>query len=164
MYWIAKYESALARVKHKRAYWFFPLEKISTMFHISTRFAGVGLRGLVKLGVMRVAYGQYGLHAPNNEFAAANRYYFEGMGEIQRREGEFELIEHQYKTVFKVAHALAAELTNGSTIKNVQGLCELIATYGENRVRTAIENIAITPPRSLKRRLAYIKALVLGRD
>ena len=46
MYLIAKYESALARTKHDRAYWFYPLEKIAKGYHISSRFAGLGLRGL----------------------------------------------------------------------------------------------------------------------
>ena len=80
MYWIAEYESALARSKHGRSYWFFPLEKISKMYHVSVQFAGTGLRGLVELGIMRVMHGQFGLRAPNNEFGAANRYYFEGLG------------------------------------------------------------------------------------
>ena len=64
MLFVSKYESALARVKHGRAYWFFPLEKISKMYRVSTDFAGMGLRGLVQLGIMRVAHGQYGLRAP----------------------------------------------------------------------------------------------------
>jgi len=114
MYWIAEYESALARAKHGRFYWFFPLEKISKMYHVSVQFAGTGLRGLVELGIMRVMHGQFGLQAPNNEFGAANRYYFEGLGEIQRRQWQCEDLESEYGEVFALA--------NGQTVKNVQGL------------------------------------------
>ena len=64
MYWIAEYESALARAKHGRSYWFFPLEKISKMYRVSVQFAGTGLRGLVELGIMRVMHGQFGLRRP----------------------------------------------------------------------------------------------------
>lgn len=162
MYWIAEYESALARVKHGRSYWFFPLEKISKMYSVSVQFAGTGLRGLVELGIMRVMHGQFGLRAPNNEFGAANRYYFEGLGEIQRREWQFEDLESEYGTIFEVAKTLAMALANGQTIKNVQGLCELIAAHGKTKVRRAIEQVASLPARSLKRRLAYVSAILSG--
>ena len=39
-------------------------------------------------------------------------------------------------------------------------LCELIASHGETKVRRAMEQIASTPSRSLKRRLAYVVAIV----
>jgi hypothetical protein len=159
MYWIAKYESALARTKHKRDYWFFPLERISATYHISAQFAGMGLRGLVDLGIMRVTHGQYGLRAPNNEFGAANRYHFEGLGEVQRRQRAFAELEDKYATIFDLAKSLAAVLANGQTVKNVEGLCELITTHGEAKVRQAIGQVAALPPRSLRRRLAYIAAL-----
>jgi hypothetical protein len=163
MYWIAEYESALARVKHGRSYWFFPLEKISKMYHASTQFAAMGLRGLVELGIMRVMHGQYGLRAPNDEFGAANRYYFEGLGEPLRRQWQFEGLEREYKEVFEVAKTMAVVLTNGQTVKNVEGLCELITAHGEAKVQRAIEQIASLPTRSLKRRLAYVSAIVSGR-
>ena len=160
MYWIAEYESALARVKHGRAYWFFPLDKISAMYHVSARFAGMGLGSLVELGIMRVAHGQRGQWAPNHEFGAANRYYFEGLGGIVRRQWQFENLEQQYARQFDLARALAGELTNGQTVKNVQGLCELLAAHGETPVRQAIEQVATLSRRSLKRRLAYVRAIV----
>lgn len=160
MYWIAQYESALARAKHGRPYWFFPLGKISAMYHVSTRFAGVGLRGLIELGIMRVAHGQYGLQAAHDEFGAANRYYFEGFGEILRRQWQFENLESGYAKELALAKTLAAKLTNGQTVKNVQGLCELIANHGEALVRRVVQQVATMPTRSLKRRLAYVRAVV----
>ena len=138
------------------------LEKISKVYYVSVQFAGSGLRGLVGLGIMRVMHGQFGISAPNNEFGAANRYYFEGLGEIQRRQWQFEDLESEYGKIFEVAKTLAVALTNGQTIKNVQGLCELINTHGKTKVRKAIEQIASLPARSLKRRLAYVSALVSG--
>ena len=162
MFWIAKYEASLAQVKHHRSYWFFPQDKISKMYHVSTPFAGMGLRGLVELGIMRVTPGQYRLTAPHDEFGPANRYYFEGVREVARRREQFKIVQGQYEAVFKIAHDLAAELINGSTIKNVQGLCKLMVEYGEKRVRQAVSQIADTPPRSLKRRIEYVRAVVGG--
>ena len=162
LYWIAQYESALARVKHARPYWFFPLERISQMYHVSVQFAGTGLRGLVELGIMRVTHGQFGLKAPNHEFGAANRYYFEGFGEIQRRQWQLENLQGEYQKELPLAKALATQLTNGPTVKNVQGLCELLAAHGEAPVRRALDQVIQQPTRSLKRRLAYVRALVLG--
>ncbi len=160
LYWIAEYESALARGKHGRAYWFFPLERLSAMYHVSTRFAGMGLGGLVELGILRVTHGQRRAKAPNDEFGAANRYYFQGLGEIVRRKWQFESLEQQFASQFDVARALAGELTNGQTVKNVQGLCELLVSHGETPVRQAIEQVATFSRRSLKRRLAYVCAIV----
>lgn len=160
LYWIAEYESALARVKYGRAYWFFPLDRLSAMYHVSACFAGMGLGGLVELGILRVAYGQRGPRAPNDEFGAANRYYFEGLGEIVRRQWQFEHLEQQYAGQFEVARALGGELTNGPTVKNVQGLCELLAAHGEALVRQAVAQVARLSRRSLKRRLAYVRAIV----
>ncbi len=162
MYLIASYESALARVKQNRSYWFFPLEKISATYHVSTRFAAVGLRGLVELGVMRIMHGQYGLRAPNNEFGAANRYYFEGTGEILRRRWQFGELRNGYERQFEPALKLAKGLTNGCTSKNVQGLCALIASYGEPAVQKVIDHVTALPARSLRRRLAYVAALLNG--
>ncbi len=162
MYWIAKYEAALARVKHGRSYWFFPLENISKMYHVSPQFSGTGLRGLVELGIMRVMHGQYGLRAANNEFGAANRYYFEGLGEPARRQRHFEDLQNEHGEVFELAKTLAVTLANGQTVKNTQGLCDLIAEYGDAKVRQAIGQIASLPARSLKRRLAYVSAIVSG--
>jgi hypothetical protein len=162
MYWIAQYESALARIKHARPYWFFPLEKISQMYHVSVQFAGTGLRGLVELGIMRVTHGQFGLKATNHEFGAANRYYFEGFGKILQRQRQLEDLQGEYAEELPLAKALATQLTNGQTVKNVQGLCELLAVYGESPVRQAFDRIMPQPPRSLKRRLAYVRALVSG--
>jgi hypothetical protein len=163
MYWIAEYESALARVKHGRSYWFFPLEKISAMYHVSAQFAGTGLRALVELGIMRVMHGQYGLRAPNDEFGAANRYYFEGLGEPLRRQRQLEELELEYGCVFEVAKALAVALANGQTGQNVRGLCELITAHGEAKTRRAIGQVASLPTRSLRRRLAYVAAIVLSK-
>lgn len=160
MYWIAEYESALARVKHGRSYWFFPLDRTSRMYHVSPQFAGTGLRGLVALGIMRVMHGQYGRSAANDEFGAANRYYFEGIEEPLRRERQFEELESEYREVFDLAKTLAVTLTNGQTVKNVQGLCELIAAHGKAKVRQAIRQVASLPTRSLKRRLSYVVAIV----
>jgi hypothetical protein len=107
-------------------------------------------------------HGQYGLRAHNNEFGAANRYYFEGLGEPVRRQWQFEDLESEYGKVFEVAKASAVSLANGQTVKNVQGLCELISVHGEPKVRRAMEQIASLSPRSLKRRLAYVSAIVSG--
>lgn len=159
MFWIARYESALAWVKHGRAYWFFPLEELSRVFHVSVQFAGAGLRGLVELGVLRVVYGQFGLRAPNDEFGAANRYYFEGLEGSIRRQREFQGLQEEYGKVFKTS---AVALANGQTVKNVRGLCELIRAYGKAKVRRAIEEVAALPARSLMRRLAYVSALLSG--
>jgi hypothetical protein len=164
MYWIAKYESALAGVKHGRPYWFFPLDKIAGMFHVSSQFAGMGLRGLVTLGILRVMHGQYQRRAPNDEFGAANRYYFEGLGGPPRRELQLEELENKYPVMHSLAKNLAMTLTNGQTVKNVQGLCELLATHGEAKVRRALEQVASQPTRSLKRRLAYVRTIVTDHD
>jgi hypothetical protein len=101
-------KSALARAKHGRSYLFFPLEKIAKMYHVSGQFAGAGLRGLVELGIMRVMQGQFGRQAPNNEFDAANRYYFEGLGAIQLRQWQFEDLKIEYGTGFEPATSLGS--------------------------------------------------------
>lgn len=160
MYWIAKYESKMASTKHQRDYWFFPLDRISAMYHVSPQFAGAGLRGLVELGIMRVMHGQWARQALNDEFGRANRYYFKGLSELWRRQREFARLESEYGKVFDVAKTLATSLTNGQTVKNVHGICELITTHGETKVRRAIKQIAALPTRSLKRRLAYVSAVV----
>lgn len=159
MYLIAKYESALARTKHERAYWFYPLEKIALAYHISSRFAGLGLRGLVELGAMRVTHGQFGITARANEFGRSNRYYFEGLSAVHRRRKEFDELRANYGSNFELALSLAAELANGATIKNVVGLCELLNNSSEHKVKMAVAKLQRLPRRSLKRRLSYIKAL-----
>ena len=162
LYWIALYESALARVKHQRPYWFFPLDRISTTYHISQRFASVGLRALVDLGIMRVVPGQRGRIASQNEFGAANRYYFEGLGEVVRRDLRLQDLQSQHPAEFDLARVWTQSLINGTTVKNVAGLCELAATYGAERVDAAIQQLSGMSPRNLKRRLAYVRWLVAG--
>jgi hypothetical protein len=156
---IAEYEAALARVKHARPYWFYPLEKIAETYHVSPRFASVGLRALVDLGVMHIVYGQRDRRAANDEFGAANRYYFRGLGEPLRRERLLKEIQFEHEAEFELAFGLAAVLTNGRTVKNVKGLCELIARHGEAEVRSAIEQVAAYPKRSLRRRLEYVRGI-----
>ena len=158
MYLIARYESALARSKHGRSYWYYPLDRISATYHVSTRFAGVGLRALVELGAMHIAHGQYRIIAPNDEFGRANRYYFEGLSAVFQRQQEYGLLGEVNGPAFEVAKTLSAELANGATIKNVEGLCLLLATVGELEVRNVIQQISSLPKRSLKRRLAYVRA------
>ena len=160
MYLIAQYESALANRKHGRRYWFFPLDRISEMFHVSTRFASTGLGGLIDLGIIHVAYGQFGITPKANEFGRANRYYFEGFSAALRRDSELRLLSREFAREFDVALALAANLTNGTTVRNVTGICELITEHGERRVRTVFARLASLPPRSLKRRLPYVRSLL----
>jgi hypothetical protein len=162
MYWIAQYESALARAKHQRPYWFFPLDRISSTYHISQRFASVGLRALVDLGIMRVVPGQRGRIASQNEFGAANRYYFEGLGEVVRRNLRLQELQSQYPAEFDLARSWSQSLNNGATVKNVAGLCELAATCGAEQVDAVIQQLSSMSPRSLKRRLAYVRWLVTG--
>jgi len=161
LYWIALYESALARVKHQRPYWFFPLDRISTTYHISQRFASVGLRALVDLGIMRVVPGQRGRVASQNEFGAANRYFFEGLGEVVRRDLRLQELQSRHPAEFDLARVWTQSLINGTTVKNVAGLCELAATYGAERVDAAIHHCRACRP-NLKRRLAYVRWLVAG--
>jgi hypothetical protein len=160
MYWVAKYEAAIARVKHERSYWFYPLERISKTFHVSSRFAGAGLQALVDLGVMHVSYGRQDMTAPAGEFGRANRYYFDGFGAIARRKESFQELQDQYDEVFDVAHELSAELTNGRTFKNVQGLCELIVAAGEKTVQEVIGRLSGSQRRNPRRRLAYLRSVI----
>ncbi len=91
------------------------------------------------------------------EFGAANRYYFEGLGETVRRQWEFDKLEAEYGRTFGLAKTLATALTNGQTVNNVEGLCELIVRH---KVRRAVEQVASLSARSRKRRLAYVAAIV----
>jgi len=163
MYWIAQYESTMALRKHKRPYWFFPLEKISKMYHVSVPFAGIGLRGLVELGIMHVTHGQFRSQA-TNESGVANRYYFKGFDEIGRCQEQLDGLESEYdKELLSLAKTWAKQhLTNGQTYKNVEGLCKLLVAHGEEKVQQALDQIADLPTRSLKRRLGHLRALVSG--
>jgi hypothetical protein len=160
MYLVAAYESALARTKHGRAYWFYPLEKIAKSFHVSPRFAGSGLRSLVELGVMTVNYGQFGIQASQDEFGRANRYYFQGFGELARRKYALERLEIEYEVEFPQALEWSAALVNGATAKNTAGLCDLIRRCGCDKVAAIIECLRGLPRRSLKRRLGYVQAVL----
>ena len=160
MFFVAQYESALARIKHQRPYWFFPLERISATYHVSQRFASVGLRALVDLGIMRVVPGQYGRHSRQGEFGAANRYYFEGLGEPARRDLLLRELRLRYPKEFDAAFSFCHALHNGATAKNITGLSELISIHGTERVRTAVEQVSGTSPRSLRRRLGYVRWLL----
>lgn len=155
---ISAYEAAMARAKQGRAYWFYPLERIAATFHISTGFAGTGLRGLVELGVLRVAYGQFGMTPNADEFGRANRYYYEGLSEIDRRDEGLRRLAAEFEAEFPRALEWSAVLTNGATLKNVGGLCELIRQQGPTAVVTGIERLQRLPRRSLKRRLPYLAA------
>jgi len=163
MYLIAKYESALASRKHGRSYWFFPLERITETFHVSSQFASSGLRGLVELGIMHVSHGQFGITAPNGEFGAANRYYFDGYSAALQRADQLERLEIQYGKHFAIARELAPTLMNGQTVQNVTGICELILEHGEIHIRNVIGGVNQARPRSLKRRLPYVQRIAAGR-
>jgi hypothetical protein len=160
MYLIAEYESALARVKHGRLYWFYPMERLAQTFHISRRFASVGLQALVDLGVMRISYGRRDMTAPGGEFGRANRYYFDGLGILARREEQLQLLKARYGDVFEMACELSAELTNGATVKNVEGLCDLLAVHGEKAVRRGVGHLSKYRRSNPRRRLAYVQAIV----
>jgi hypothetical protein len=163
MYAISQYEADLARVKHHRDYWFFPLDRLSATFHVSAQFAHSGLQALVELGVMHVTPGQFQRDAPNDEFGRANRYFFQGMEGVERRQSQLKELRAKYGRSFRAALPLADALTNGRTAKNVRGLCELIKTHGCGDVRLAIQKIGELPSRSLKRRLAYVHWLLENR-
>ena len=135
MYLIAKYEAALARNKHDRSYWFYPLDQISKDYHISPQFAGTGLRGLVQQGIMSVNYGQYGIEPSDDEFGRSNRYYFHGFAATIRRQQELTMLRRQHPDEIDAAMDLALVLINGATVKNVSGICELVAQRGIQPVR-----------------------------
>jgi hypothetical protein len=160
MYFVSQFEAALAWRKHDRRYWFFPLERIATTFHVSTQFAAVGLRALVDLGVMRVRYGQYQPQAAGEDVARANRYYFVGLAELSHCSEGLEKLKAEYAAEHPLACRLAAELANGRTVKNVRGLCELIAHYGATAVHDAVAMVAKYQRRNPRRRLAYVSALL----
>jgi hypothetical protein len=163
MHVIAKYESDLARLKHQRPYWFFPLERISAVFGISPRFAHTGLQALIELGVLHVTPGQFGRTALNDEFGRANRYYFRGLAGIAQRRWQLREIRSEYADEFRPALRYADQLINGRTAKNVRGLCDLLSTHDGAQVQRAIRAVAELPSRSLKRRLAYVRWLLNNR-
>jgi len=160
MYMIAKYEAALAHNKHGRSYWFYPLDQIAREFHISPQFASSGLRGLVHLGIMSVNYGQYGIKPSEDEFGRSNRYYFHGFGATIRRQQELALLRRRYPDEIDAALDLALVLTNGTTVRNVSGICELVTRHGIQPVRRVLESLSRLPVRSLQRRLPYAEALL----
>ena len=162
LYWIAMYEADLARVKHHRAYWFFPLARLSQMYHLGQQFAANGLRALVDLGVLTVVPGQRGRVAPAGEFGPANRYYFHGLGAVTSRLQERHVLQSRHGKVFDVASELANKLINRRTVENVRGLCELIADHGDAAVRRAVEQVDSYGPRNLRRRLEYVRAIIAG--
>lgn len=163
MYFLSEYEASLARRKHDRAYWFFPLDRIAATFHMSTQFAAVGLRALVDLGVMRVRYGQYQAGPATNDVARANRFYFVGLAGLGRRTQELELVEAEYEAEFPVACKLAGELSNGLTVKNVRGLCQLLAAYGAPVVTHAVTALTQYQRCNPRRHLAYLEAVLRPR-
>jgi hypothetical protein len=163
MYVIAKYESDLARLKHQRPYWFFPLERISAAYHVSPRFAHSGLQALIEIGVLHVIPGQYGREAPNDEFGRANRYYFRGLAGIAQRRWQLRKLRGEYPDSFRPALRYAETLINGRTAKNVRGLCELLSDHDRRDVQAAIQRIGELPRRSLKRRLGYVRWLLSDR-
>tara|TARA_R110002072_G_scaffold243821_2_gene403059 strand:+ start:30978 stop:31937 length:960 start_codon:yes stop_codon:yes gene_type:complete len=163
MYLIAKYESALASRKQGRSYWFFPLERITETFHVSSQFASSGLRGLVELGMMHVCHGQFGITSPNGEFGAANRYYFDGCNAAIQRDDQLGRLEIEHGKQLAIARELAPTLMNGQTVQNVTGIFDLILEHGEIHVRNVIGGVSQTPPRSLKRRLPYVQKLASDR-
>ncbi|WP_339686482.1 helix-turn-helix domain-containing protein [Gimesia maris] len=162
MYMIAKYEAALALHKNGRDYWFYPLEKISRDYHVSPQFACAGLRALVQLGIMSVNYGQYGITPKENEFGRANRYYFHGFEATVRREQELKQLRKQFPNEIDQALKLAPVLINGATVKNVSGICDLLAQHGTLSVQQVFDSLKVLPVRSLKRRLPYAEALIRG--
>lgn len=160
MFVIAAYEAKLA--SGKRDYWFFPLERISELYHISERFAGSGLRALVRAGMLRVMHGQYKRASPENHFGKANRYYFRGIdGALLLQERQARLQE-SFPQQYELALKYSCELTNGPSAKNLAELCQLIASAGPERVGAAIRAIARFPKTSLRRRAAYLRWLVEG--
>lgn len=163
MYWIAAYESALAGAKHGRPYWFYPVERISQTFHVSAPFAGSGLQALVDLGMMRVAYGRRDVAAVSGEFGRANRYYFEGFEGWHRRQAQLEDLKRRYQDVFRPACELAGELHNGTTAKNVEGLCQWIGSVGEGPVREAVGRLAGYRRGNPRRRLEYVASVLSGK-
>lgn len=164
MYFVAKYEAAMAQSRHNRSYWFFPLARIAEFYHVSAPFAAGGLRALVGLGILRVNYGQFGIRATNDEFGAANRYYFEGLEGVILRQERLAALRQMHPDRFELAVALARELHGGGSAKNVGALCDLISVHSEAKVRAVVLSLQKLPPRSLKRRVGYVRAVLEGLD
>lgn len=154
---ISQYEASLAERKYQRAYWYYPLERISASYHISGQFASAGLRALVDTGLIAVSYGQQYLEARKEEFGKANRYYHRGLDQALRREELLWPVECAYPAEFETAKRMATALINGMTVKNVTGLCRLLARYGEGDVAAIIEQLQGYQRRNLRRRLAYVE-------
>ena len=159
-YILATYEAALARTKHHRAYWFYPLDRFSRTYHISPRFASLGLQALMDLGVMRISYGRRDMVAAEGEYGRANRYYFEGLPAIAERQRHLSVLADQYPSTFELARALSVELTNGPTVRNVEGLCALFSAYGEVKVREVLVRLSHYRKGNPRRQLAYVRAVV----
>jgi hypothetical protein len=161
MYIVATYESGLARVKHHRGYWFFPIQKIAKTYHISPRVASSGLQALVELGVMQVVYGRRDKAPAGDEFGRANRYYFTGFKGQQQRERRLFPLRFKYQEFYQFARPLAGKLQNGASVENVEGLCQLIARKGLTPVKKAVLHCAATYRRGSPRRsLAYLRTLL----
>jgi hypothetical protein len=163
MWIISRYEASLAERKYRRAYWYYPLEKIAASYHISESFASTGLRALVDAGLVAVSYGQRHLEAREDEFGRANRYYHRPLGRVLRRDEMLCPAEDKYPAEFAAAQRMAATLINGSTVRNVTGLCRLLACYGEAEVTAIIAQLQGYPRRNLRRRLAYVEGILRKR-
>ena len=164
MWVISRYEASWAKRRHERDYWFRPLEKLAERYRISPQFAGRGLRALVETGLLAVSYGQRFLQPPNDEFGTANRYYHQKLDHALRREELLWPLQDEYPAEFAAAQRMAAALTNGRTVKNVGGLCRLLARYGEPAVAAAIGQIERYRRRNLRRRLGYVEGILRERS
>lgn len=160
---ISQYESSLAEQKYQRAYWYYPLPAIAASYHISVQFASTGLRALVDTGVIAVSYGQRELQARQDEFGKANRYYHHGLNPALRRAEVLSPVKDEYPAEFDSAQRMAAVLTNGMTVKNVSGLCRLLARYGEREVAAIIAQLERCQRQNLRRRLAYVEGILKKR-
>jgi hypothetical protein len=157
---VSQYEASLAARRYRRPYWFYPLEKIAQDYHISAQFAGRGLRALVEFGMLTVNYGQRLPDAPGGEYGRVNRYYHHGMEAVMQRELVLRRVACKHPAAFTAAKRLSAALANGATVKNVEGICSLIARYGEAHVTAAIGQLGSDPRRSRRRRLAYVAGIL----
>jgi hypothetical protein len=160
---ISQYEASLAERKYQRAYWYYPLQKIAATYHISAQFASTGLWALVDTGLIAVSYGQQHVEARKDEFGKANRYYHRGFDQALRREELLGPVEEAYPAQFEAAKRMAAALINGRTVKNVHGLCRLLALYGEGEVAAIVAQIEGYQRRNLRRRLAYVAGVLKKR-
>lgn len=160
LYWIAKYQAALAYSKQHSAYWFHPLDRLAQTFHISPQFASRGLQALVDLGLMHVHPGQRSASPDDPVVGRCNRYYFGGWDELRWRTSQLATLAPEYASSYGPATTWAAELINGTTVKNVEGLCRLIAEFGEVRVAEVIQRLSKYRRHNPRRKLAYVAAVL----